>query len=75
MREKGFLSDGEVVEVKVQDIISNVIGGTEKNMKDILERAQGKVLFIDEAYQLHDKGISGGGFGRKAIDALVAPST
>ncbi len=72
LKEKGFLSNGEVIEVKPQEIIGGAIGQTEKNVQELLERARGKVLFIDEAYQFHDKGIQGGGYGRKAIDALVA---
>ena len=52
--ERGFLSSGEVVEVKAKDLIGKVVGETEKNVRDAFARAKGRVLFIDEAYAFYD---------------------
>lgn len=46
----GLLSNGEVIAKGPSDFIGDVIGAFEKNTKDILENAKGKVLIIDKAY-------------------------
>ena len=75
LKDQGLLSDGELIEVKPQQLLGDALGSTERNVKELLARARGKVLFIDEAYQLHERGAARGGFGEKAIDALVAGIT
>lgn len=66
----GLLADGDIfIEVKRDDLVSNIIGGTEKNVKDIVDRAMGGVLFIDEAHRLvtgdHDE------YGKNALATLI----
>ena len=62
----GVLPKGQYVEVAGKDLISDVVGGTERNVQEAVDRAMGGVLFIDEAYGLND-----GQFGKAGIDKLV----
>ena len=48
----GFLAANEIVEVSVRDLIAPFVGQTRSKTKDQLERALGKVLIIDNAFQL-----------------------
>ena len=48
------------------DFISQYIGGSQKNAVNILESAKGKVLVIDEAYNLHDNL-----YGSQVLDVIV----
>jgi len=70
-KDIGVLSKGHVVSVKRHDIVEQWIGYTARNMKQLIDRARGGILFIDEAYALYrpdnDKD-----FGIEAIDTLVA---
>ena len=54
-------------------MVGQYIGHTEKNVKEILEKAEGGVLFIDEAYTL----VSGGenDFGQHVIDGILTAMT
>ena len=62
----GILPKGQFVEVAGKDLISDVVGGTERNVQEAIDRAMGGVLFIDEAY-----GLNQGDFGKAAIDKLL----
>ena len=62
----GILPKGQYVEVAGKDLISDVIGGTERNVQDYVDKAMGGVLFIDEAYGLND-----GTFGQAGVDKLL----
>lgn len=64
----GILSEGNVIKVFKKDLVGNRVGDTEKNMREIFDRAKGNVLFIDEAYSLSEEH---GGYGKIVIDALV----
>ena len=66
-KEQGLLSQGQLVEVKKEDVISPYVGDTPGTMKKVIKRALGGVLFIDEAYTLAD-----GQYGQEAIDTLLA---
>jgi hypothetical protein len=50
----GMLSKDEVVSKTASDFISEAVGGSSQRTKEILKLAEGKALFIDEAYNLFD---------------------
>ncbi|KAL2856400.1 P-loop containing nucleoside triphosphate hydrolase protein [Aspergillus pseudodeflectus] len=50
--EMGFLSTTEVIECSATQMIGEYLGHTGPKVTALLERALGKVLFIDEAYRL-----------------------
>ncbi|MFS0576641.1 AAA family ATPase [Sporosarcina sp. 179-K 3D1 HS] len=64
----GFNRLHKFVEVDRSDIVGQYIGQTEANMKAILGKAKGGVLFIDEAYALVGEGND---FGPEAINVLI----
>ena len=50
----GMISKHEVEQRTASDFISEAVGGSSQKTKDILKLAEGKALFIDEAYALFD---------------------
>lgn len=48
----GILSTGHVIRTEKSQMVGQYIGETEFKMRNLLARAKGNVLFIDEAYQL-----------------------
>ncbi|KAJ9255512.1 hypothetical protein DTO212C5_9142 [Paecilomyces variotii] len=64
--DMGLLTSAEVVEVSTTDLVGQYVGQTGPKTQQTLERALGKVLFIDEAYRLAD-----GKFGQEAMDEIV----
>ena len=66
----GILSEGNVIKVTKKDLVGAHVGETERMMRQVLERARGNVLFIDEAYELDPKVEPNGG-GKIVLDALV----
>ncbi len=67
----GVLSHGEVIKVERRDLVGRHIGETEQKMNEILERAKGNVLFIDEAYQLWIED-SKNDYGKIAVESLLS---
>ena len=64
--DMGFLSAAEVVECSATDLIGSYVGQTGPKTRAQLEKALGKVLFVDEAYRLAE-----GHFATEAINELV----
>ena len=48
----GILSGGRVIRTEKSQMVGQYIGETEFKMTNLLSRARGNILFIDEAYQL-----------------------
>jgi len=68
-KEMGILSKGHLVEVERADLVGEFIGHTAQKTRDLIKKALGGVLFIDEAYSLARGGEKD--FGKEAIDCLT----
>lgn len=66
----GILSKGHMVEVDRSGMVAGYMGQTAIKVKEVIDKAKGGVLFIDEAYSLANES-NGGDFGQEAIDTLV----
>src|SRR5690625_4173718 len=64
-----ILSKGHFIEAERADIVGEFVGQTAQKTKTMIQKAQGGVLFIDEAYSLGRGGHKD--FGREAIDTIV----
>lgn len=69
-KQLDIIPEDKVIEVDRSDLVGSYIGHTEKNTKNVIERAMGGVLFIDEAYQLSMEN-SPNDFGKQAIETLI----
>ena len=67
----GLLSKNTIIEVDRSDLIGEFIGQTAPKVKEVIERARGGVLFIDEAYALARALDDSKDFGREVIEILV----
>jgi len=67
----GILSKGHLVEADRSSLVSGYVGQTAQKTADMIEKAMGGTLLIDEAYSLIKKGDNGSDFGKEAIDTLL----
>lgn len=67
--DAGILEKGHVVEVERADLVGEYIGHTAQRTREQIRRAQGGILFIDEAYSLSRGGEKD--FGKECIDCIV----
>ena len=69
----GLLERGHLIDADASDLVAGYVGQTSIKTKELVERAMGGVLFIDEAYSITDSRGNAGGddFGRQAIAALI----
>lgn len=67
-KELGVLQKGHVLETERADIVGEYIGHTAQKTREQIKKAQGGILFIDEAYSLARGGEKD--FGKEAIDCL-----
>ena len=70
-RSLGLLTKGHVIEVDRSDLVGEYIGQTAPKVKDVVDKARGGVLFIDEAYALSRSPDDTKDFGREVIEILV----
>ncbi|MET3209616.1 UNVERIFIED_CONTAM: stage V sporulation protein K [Paenibacillus sp. PvR008] len=69
LNKMGILSKGHLIEVERADLVGEYIGHTAQKTRDLVKKAMGGILFIDEAYSLARGGDKD--FGKEAIDCLV----
>ena len=65
----GYLRLGHIVKVKRNDLIGPFLGQTTDRTSQILDKAKGGVLFIDEAYQLGNSSDKDT-YSKECLDAL-----
>jgi len=65
----GILTKGHLVEVDRSGLVAGYVGQTAIKTSEVIEKAKGGVLFIDEAYALTNRG--GTDYGQEAVDTLL----
>ncbi|MGA7323927.1 MAG: CbbX protein [Rhodomicrobium sp.] len=66
----GYVRRGHLVSVTRDDLVGQYIGHTAPKTKEVLKKAMGGVLFIDEAYYLH-RADNERDYGQEAIEILL----
>lgn len=69
-KQLGLLSKGHFIEVSRTDLIAGYQGQTALKVKNVIEKAKGGVLFIDEAYSLTENDHSDS-YGRECLTELT----
>ena len=65
----GLVSDGHLVEVEKADLVAGYVGQTAPKTQEVIKKALGGVLFIDEAYSITDGGQNS--FGEECVSTLL----
>ncbi|GAB3969989.1 CbbX protein [Actinoallomurus acanthiterrae] len=66
----GYLRQGHLVAVTRDDLVGQYVGHTAPKTKEVLKRAMGGVLFIDEAYYLY-RAENERDYGQESIEILL----
>lgn len=69
-RSIGVLSKGQLVETDRSGLVAGYVGQTAIKTQEVITKAMGGVLFIDEAYSLTSQE-SANDFGKEAIEVLL----
>ena len=70
LQRLGYIETAKVVSVTRDDLVGQYVGHTAPKTKEVLKRALGGVLFIDEAYYLH-RPDNERDYGQEAIEILL----
>ena len=69
-KQLGVVSRGQFIEVDRSGLVDHYSGGTALKTTEVINRAIGGILFIDEAYTLtHNK--ESGDYGQEVVDTLL----
>ena len=68
-KSMGVLSKGQLVEADRSALVAGFVGQTAIKTSEIIQKAKGGILFIDEAYSLTPE--AGSDFGREAIEIIL----
>ncbi|MDQ0994248.1 CbbX protein [Streptomyces sp. V3I7] len=70
LKQLGYLERGHLVTVTRDDLVGEYVGHTAPKTKEVLKRAMGGVLFIDEAYYLY-RAENERDYGQESIEILL----
>ena len=70
LRELGYLRKGQLISVTRDDLVGQYVGHTAPKTKEVLKRAMGGVLLIDEAYYLY-RPDNERDYGQESIEILL----
>jgi stage V sporulation protein K len=69
LNDIGILAKGHLIEVERADIVGEYIGHTAQKTREMIKKAMGGILFVDEAYSLAQGGEKD--FGHESIGTIV----
>lgn len=70
LKQLGYLERGHLIAVTRDDLVGQYVGHTAPKTKEVLKRAMGGLLFIDEAYYLY-RAENERDYGQEAIEILL----
>ncbi len=70
-KQMGLLSNGKVHEVGRAELVGQYIGQTAPKVKEMIDKARGGVLFIDEAYSLIRSKEDSKDYGQEVVETLI----
>lgn len=69
--KNNIIKKDKVTEVLPNDLMGEYVGWTRRKTREVLDKAKGSILFIDEAYQIASAKDTGGSFMQEALIELL----